>query len=214
VRGDHDAAEAMYQRALEADPSHANNLGNCASFLTDVRGDHDAAEAMYQRALEADPSHTNNLGGYANFLTDVRGDHDAAEAMYQRALEADPSHANNVGNYARLLFVCSRDDEGEKLVGQALEFATSASDLPLRAECEFYSFMHVAARRMESGTTLKALLAQGVATGAWNFSQNLARIAREEDRRHEMLTAVAEALRVGNVEGLDRFEEWREIGTP
>ncbi|TRD14105.1 tetratricopeptide repeat protein [Palleronia caenipelagi] len=32
VRGDHDAAEALYARAIEADPKHANNLGNYAKF--------------------------------------------------------------------------------------------------------------------------------------------------------------------------------------
>ena len=98
-----DAADEMYRRALEADPSHANHMGNYAVFLRRVRGDHDAAEAMYQRALEADPSHTNNLGNYAFLLRRVRGDHDAAEAMYQRALEADPRHTNNLGNYASFL---------------------------------------------------------------------------------------------------------------
>ena len=73
VRGDHDQAEQMYQRALAADPDHANNLGNYAIFLTTVRGDHDQAEQMYQRALAADPEHANNLGNYANFLTDRAG---------------------------------------------------------------------------------------------------------------------------------------------
>ena len=52
----------MYQRALAADPTHANTLGNYANFLKNVRKDHDQAEAMHQRALAADPTHANNLG--------------------------------------------------------------------------------------------------------------------------------------------------------
>ena len=36
------AAEAMYERAVEADPKHANNLGNFAWFLHDQKKDYPA----------------------------------------------------------------------------------------------------------------------------------------------------------------------------
>ena len=173
----------------------------------------DLAEAMYQRALEAGSGHANTLGNYANFLTDVRGEHDAAEAMYQRALEADPGHANALGNFARLLFILDRDGEGERLARRALGLAIAGEE-PLRAECFFYLFMHVSARRSESGSALKGLLARGVATGAWDFTGNLQRVCRERDPRLEFLTAVAEALRDGTPQGLDRFEEWCDLGDP
>ena len=48
-------AEEYYQRAIEADPKDANNLGNYANFLCDQRQDYDKAEEYYQRAIEADP---------------------------------------------------------------------------------------------------------------------------------------------------------------
>ena len=213
VRGDHDAAEDLYKRAIQADPNHANALGNYAVFLKTVRGDHDAAEDLYKRAIQADPNHANNLGSYANFLTDVRGDHDAAEDLYKRAIQADPNHANNLGNYARLLFILGRDQEAERLTTRSLELANSEDELPLRAECSFYLFMHVEERRTEAGIALKGLLADGVATGTWSLRGNLDRLARDGGNRLTLLTAVAEALRVGNAAGLDQFSEWREIGT-
>ena len=40
---DYDKAEEYYQRAIEADPKHANNLGNYATFLWKHRQDYDKA---------------------------------------------------------------------------------------------------------------------------------------------------------------------------
>ena len=68
MRGEHDRAEDLYERAIAADPDNANNLGNYATFLTDVRGEHDRAEDLYEQAIAADPDKANNLGNYATFL--------------------------------------------------------------------------------------------------------------------------------------------------
>jgi Tfp pilus assembly protein PilF len=123
-RGDNDGAEAMYKRALEADPKHVNTLCDYALLLTTVRGKHDDAEAMYKRALaaEADPKHVHTLYCYARLLTDVQGEHDDAEAMYKRALEADPKHFNTLCNYANLLTnVRGKHDDAEAMYKRALE---------------------------------------------------------------------------------------------
>jgi len=103
VRHEYDQAEAMYERAIDADPNHARNLGNYAIFLKNVRREYDRAQAMFGRAIDADPTDADNLGNYAIFLTDVRHDHDRAQAMYERAITADPNHANTLGNYALFL---------------------------------------------------------------------------------------------------------------
>ncbi|MBO1032378.1 tetratricopeptide repeat protein, partial [Tessaracoccus sp. SD287] len=211
VRGDHDQAEQMYQRALAANPTHADNLGNYAIFLTDVRGDHDQAEQMYQRALAANPTHANNLGSYAIFLTDVRGDHDQAEQMYQRALAANPTHANNLGNYARHLFIQSHEGKAEDYAVKALRIATSPLELPLQAECNFYLFAHSAKHRDSSGGELKLLLSRGVTTGNWSFAGNIARVGAENPARAALLTAVASALAGAVDSDLDRFPEWQAL---
>ena len=207
-----DYAEELYRRTVEADPKNANHLGNYAIFLMNVRGDHDGAEELFQQALEADPKNAYHLGSYAWFLTHVRGDHDGAEDLYRRAVETDPKNANHLGNYARTLFIVGRDDEAELLAAQALELAGDAED-QLRAECNFYLFVHVPSRRVEAGTRLKELMAGGVTTGSWDFGRNLERLQRESDPRLPMLTAVAEALRSGDSSDLEQFEEWRSLGS-
>ena len=121
VRREYDRAEAMFERAIDADPNHANNLGNYATFLKNVRHDHDRAEAMFERAIDADPNNANNLGNYANFLKNVRGDHDRAEAMFERAIDADPNNANTLGNYATFMWTIRHDyDQAEAMFGRAI----------------------------------------------------------------------------------------------
>ena len=212
VRGDHDRAQALYVQALAADPTDANILGNYAYFMTAVRGDHDRAHELFERALAADPTDANILGNYANFMTAVRGDHDWAHELFGRALAADPFRASHLGNYARLLFILGRDVEGENRAVDALRLAGSNPNLmAMRAECRFYLFAHVAARRVESGIELQQLLARGVSTGDWSFEGNVGRVRDAGDDRAALLTALAAALRVGDPAGLDRFQEWRDL---
>ena len=50
---DHDKAEEMYRRAVEADPDDDYVLGNYADFLVSVRGDRSRAKEVRRRAKEA-----------------------------------------------------------------------------------------------------------------------------------------------------------------
>jgi Tfp pilus assembly protein PilF len=110
-----------YTRALTADPAHANNLVNYASFLKNIRKDYDKAETYYTRVLTADPANANTLGNYASFLNNIRKDYDKAETYYTRALTADPAHANNLGKYAVFLENIRKDcDKAEMYYTRAL----------------------------------------------------------------------------------------------
>ncbi len=129
ARGDQDRAEQLYEQAIAADPSHANNLGNFAIFMTDARGDQDRAEQLYEQAIAADPSHANNLGNFALFITDVRGDQDRAEQLYEQAIAADPSNANILGNFALFMKNVRGDqDRAEQLYEQAIAADPSRAD--------------------------------------------------------------------------------------
>ena len=207
VRREYDQAEAMYGRAIDADPNHARNLGNYAIFLTDVRREYDRAQAMYERAIDADPTDADNLGNYANFLKNVRHDHDRAQAMYERAIDADPNHANNLGNYSQLLFATGRDKTAIALVTRALPLA-GTDEKPLVAECRFYLFAHSPEHRRESGENLRDLLAAGVTTGSWSFESDLEHLRREEDPRYDLVRDVADALRSGDTRTLEARGEW------
>ena len=112
----------MYKRAITADPNHARNLGNYATFMWTIRHDYDQAEAMFGRAIDADPNHANNLGSYAIFLKNVRREYDQAEAMYERAIDADPNHAKNLGNYAIFLKNVRHDhDRAQAMYERAID---------------------------------------------------------------------------------------------
>ena len=119
---DHDRAQAMFGRAITADPNHARNLGKYATFMWTIRHDYDQAEAMFGRAITADPTDADNLGSYAIFLKNVRHEYDQAEAMYERAIEANPNHANNLGNYATFMWTIRHDhDRAQAMYERAIE---------------------------------------------------------------------------------------------
>ena len=60
-----DRAQAMYERAVAADPENALKICNSAIFMYDVRGDVDRAEALLERAMPLDPECAGDLLNYA-----------------------------------------------------------------------------------------------------------------------------------------------------
>ena len=197
----------MYDRAIDADPNHANTLGNYANFLTDVRHDHDRAQAMYDRAIDADPNHANTLGAYAIFLGTVRREYDRAQEMYERAIDADPTDAVSLGNYSQILFATDQNEAAIALATRTLSLA-GPGEKPLVAECRFYLFAHSPEHRRESGENLRDLLAAGVTTGSWSFEPNLERLRREKDPRYDLVRDVADALSSGDTQTLESRGEW------
>jgi tetratricopeptide (TPR) repeat protein len=119
-----DEAEAMYRRALAANPTHVRSLLYFALFKQWKRRDADGAEALFRAALNAatPPGHTNTMYAYAQFLANgfgrgvstkagahkIRGGRSAqrsaeAEAMFARALAADPTSVKVVYGFANFL---------------------------------------------------------------------------------------------------------------
>ena len=66
-RGEHDAAIAYFERALERAPGHAGALNNLGLAL-EARGDAQRAEARYREVLEAQPQHADAHANLANLL--------------------------------------------------------------------------------------------------------------------------------------------------
>ena len=116
------STNAMFQRAIDTDPTNATILGAYALFLENVRGEMDQAEQMYQRAIDADPNSAFALASYAVFLENVRGNMDQAQDMYQRAITADPTNATNLGAYALFLHTKRGNmDQAEQMYQQAID---------------------------------------------------------------------------------------------
>ena len=116
------STNAMFQRAIDTDPTNATILGAYALFLENVRGEMDQAEQMYQRAIDADPNGTFALASYAVFLKNVRGNMDQAQDMYQRAITADPTNVTTLGVYALFLHTVRGDaDQAEQMYQRAID---------------------------------------------------------------------------------------------
>ena len=96
-RGDYDAAEPLYRRALETFERIGDQAGTARSYhqlgwLAQMRGNYDAAEPLFRRALETferigDQAGTARSYHHLGILAQMRGNYDAAEPLYRRSLE-------------------------------------------------------------------------------------------------------------------------------
>jgi protein O-GlcNAc transferase len=83
-RGEHDAAIAHFERALERAPGHPGVLNNLGLAL-EARGDAPRAEACYREVLAAQPQHADALANLANLLQGQERYREAVLA-YEKAL--------------------------------------------------------------------------------------------------------------------------------
>ncbi len=191
VRGEMEAAQALYERALAANPTHANNLGNYADFMQCVRGEMDAAQALYERALAANPTNANNLGNYAFFMKSVRGEMEAAQGLYERALAANPTNANHLGNYAGFLFAEGRTEKAREMLGRA---RAVPGPLGLALELQFYTFAHVPEERAGAAAAVERLLERGIRSPGWDLRANVARATRDGHPDPELVASFADRI--------------------
>ena len=99
-RGDPEAAEMAYRRALSIEPTHPGallNLGN----LVYARGKLRPACELYRAATRAAPDYPQAWYNLANVLDDL-GHPDAAARAYETAIELDPHYADAHFNLALL----------------------------------------------------------------------------------------------------------------
>lgn len=134
--GKPEEACALYERAVEADGSHAGALFGLA-LENDRRGNDDLALELYQRATTRFPSHVGallNLG----ILYEDRERYDRAQRCYQRILDSFPDH-----NRARLFMLDAQassdmyyDEEAQKKrdrLSQVLGIPVSDFELSVRS---------------------------------------------------------------------------------
>lgn len=122
VRGNLDAAEENYKKAVEFDAADASLLARYGLFLANRRGDIEGGEKLLRKAAEADGTNSGILVTFGEFLSTKRGEIEAAEAVFKRALELDPTSGYALGAYSRFLIRTRRDfDAAEGLFKIALE---------------------------------------------------------------------------------------------
>jgi tetratricopeptide (TPR) repeat protein len=214
-RKDDARAEEYYLKALAADPNHANNLGNYASFLKNQRKDDARAEEYYLKAIAAEPNHANTLGNYASFLKNQRKDDARAEEYYLKALAADPNHANNLNNYVQFLIGCGRFDEAAPLANRAWALLSDQNENNMGVGEVAFSRWLLAAVTGKSGQSalgrLKTLLLAGYQRSPWSSEGMLAtclpKLVGEQGKLARMLAAaILDESRVSELSGVPTWE--------
>jgi len=81
---------ALYQRAVDADPSHAGALFGLA-LENDRRGNDDEAVELYQRSVSRFPPHVGSLLNLG-LLYEDQDQYERAVECYQRILDVHPNH--------------------------------------------------------------------------------------------------------------------------
>jgi tetratricopeptide (TPR) repeat protein len=107
---DHEKAEALFKRAIEADPHRTLTLSNYAHFLKTVRNDESASGALYRRASELDPNNLEILERYANHLETI-GDYITQEDVLDQMLGVDALNPRSISLYAIFLTTVKEDFE-------------------------------------------------------------------------------------------------------
>ncbi|WP_321900941.1 tetratricopeptide repeat protein [Paraburkholderia tropica] len=109
--GQANAAEALWQRCIDAQPQHVEAYNGLAAMLTAL-GKLPAAEAVWRKLLALTPAHADawsNLGTVLHRL----GRQPEAEAAYRAALAHNPAHADAHYNLGLALHTTGRLDEAE-----------------------------------------------------------------------------------------------------
>ena len=208
--GSKSAIEELFRKSLAANNKSSFTYSAYANYLISTLGDSNNAEFIFLHSLESNPNDQYALSDYALFLHTHRRDLITSSLLYEHILNTHPRTAHVHGNYSQVLFIRQQDTAAIDLAEKAIELS-DINEYALLAECHFYLFAHSPEHRKESGGALKTLLADGVTTGDWSFEMNLERVRREEDPRLELLEAVAQALRDGDMSRLNAFEEWRDL---
>ena len=121
TRGDLDAAETWYRKALEIDERLGDEHGAAISYqnqgvVARQRGDLEAAENGLNKSLHIKQKQGNELGATYTYhqlgrLAEERRDYDTAEKWYRKAMEIYEKHGDKLGaapTYHQLSMHCRR----------------------------------------------------------------------------------------------------------
>jgi tetratricopeptide (TPR) repeat protein len=125
-RGDFDAAEREYHRALEMDPGHTRANFNMGVLLQQLQRPQEAVR-HYSAAIDADPACAKAWVNWGNVLKD-QGDLDSAYKLYRRALEIDPLDAKAMVNCGTVLMGRGDLTAAGELYRKALELERDNPD--------------------------------------------------------------------------------------
>lgn len=120
--GDVNGAIALYEKAMEIDPTNSMAMNNCAYFMACEGIDLDRAAELSRRSLALDPDNESSLDTYA-WIMFKKGDYKEAKSYIDKAMAqtAEPS-AELYQHMGDIYFMCGEPE-------QALEYWKSAATL-------------------------------------------------------------------------------------
>lgn len=119
AQGDFIQAEALWRRAVAANPAYADGHCNLGLVLKDL-GRYQAAEAACRRALKIEPRHVEALNNLGNLLKGTRRFVEAENA-YRQIIKIRPTYAGAHNNLGNLLKDLGRYAEAEAAYRRGME---------------------------------------------------------------------------------------------
>lgn len=122
-----EAAEAAFQKALQADPALPEALYGLG-WLYHSRRDSAAARVYFERCIEVAPGYYGGYKGLGSLHLSM-GFFDEAEAALLKAQQLKPDEPSTLGSLGALYLVTRRLDLAEKSFQQALKLAPDRGEL-------------------------------------------------------------------------------------
>lgn len=190
--GDASSADALYKRAIDADPENFHALLNYAIFLFRHGMDMAVAEGLLHRALKLDPTDADALSLLGSIEAEVHGDTAAAEAHFKEALDSEPHNAQVIVNYADFKMRIGEVDRAEGLFERALEVSPGNP----RVMSGYAICLSMERRDFDRADELyERAFAAGESSAQFlsNYATHLWRRGAEADRIREQFLAAIEA---------------------
>lgn len=175
----YDEAEKYFLKALEIEPKNASWNCNYAAFLHIERNKYDEAEKYYLIAVKLEPNNPIFTGNYAIFLSDVRKQFDKAENYFLKSLEIDPLSIYTTSNYAKYLIINNKRNEALVYINKTF-WLNKEVEKTVDLELWFYCYAIFPNEYPQSKKKIEELLAKGIKSIGWDFSEIL-KISQKEN---------------------------------
>jgi protein O-mannosyl-transferase len=186
-----DKAESYFETALIQSANDAIIITSYASFLYHRKKDNEKAEKYFKEALAIDSTNPNVNINYAIFLSAILKKPSEAEQYFIKALEREKENIEFNRYYAQHLF-----EQGEKIQSErCLKFGlASKEENTTILECWFLQYACNTINLQDVADKIEELLAKGIRTDDWDFSDVIKQAKTEGHPNIEKLQEFAKLM--------------------